>query len=125
MTQTEPQPPTPRERREATGQKGLSDKVDAAGWGLFFIWVGAAILADVGWGWGLAGVAAVILGEAALRWRLGLKVGGFWIAVGAVFLLGALWELFEVPWPLAPVLIILCGFAILWGALAGRHVMRK
>jgi len=24
--------------------------IDAAGWGLFFIWVGIAFLADVGWG---------------------------------------------------------------------------
>jgi hypothetical protein len=125
MTQTEPQTSPGAEPPEPAGKKGLSEKLDAAGWGLFFIWVGIAFLADFGWGWGLVGVAAIILSEAALRWRLGLKVGGFWIAVGAVFLLGGLWELFRVPWPLAPVLLILCGLAILWGALAGRHVMRK
>jgi len=93
--------------------------------GFFFVWVGIAFLADVGWGWGLFGIAAIILGEAALRWRLGLNIGAFWIACGLLFLLGGLWELFKVPWPLGPVLIILCGVAILWGALSGRHVMRK
>ncbi|UCH72628.1 MAG: hypothetical protein JSU82_09530 [Rhodospirillales bacterium] len=110
MTKAQPQSSAPPGRREATGKKDLSDRVDAAGWGLFFVWLG---------------IAAVILGEAALRWRLGLKVGGFWVAIGAVFLLGGLWELLAVPWPLVPVLIILCGMAILWGALSGRYVMRK
>lgn len=110
---------------EPHGGKDLSEKLDAIGWGLFLVWVGIAFLADVGWGWGLLGIAVIILGEAVLRWHLGLKVGGFWVACGLLFLLGGLWEIFEVPWPLVPVLIILCGLAVLWGAFSGRHMMRK
>jgi hypothetical protein len=122
MTDIEPHtPPSP----EPPGTKDLSDKLEAIGWGLFLVWVGVAFLADMGWGWGLLGIAIIILGEAAVRWRLDLKIGGFWIACGLVFLLGGLWELFRIPWPLVPVLIILCGLAVLWGVLSGRHVMRK
>lgn len=41
--------------------------VDAIGWGLFFIWIGIAITADVGWGVGLIGIGVLILGSWAAR----------------------------------------------------------
>jgi hypothetical protein len=34
-------------------------------------------------------------------------------------------ELFGVPWPLAPILIIACGLALLWAALRSKDLMRK
>jgi hypothetical protein len=43
-------------------RKGLGRKLDAVGWGLFFIWMGIAIHADVGWGVGFLGVGLIILG---------------------------------------------------------------
>jgi hypothetical protein len=49
------------------GRKKLNRKLDAAGWGLFFIWTGVAVLADVGWGVGLIGVGVIILGGLAAR----------------------------------------------------------
>jgi hypothetical protein len=49
------------------GRKKLNHKLDAAGWGLFFIWTGVAVLADVGWGIGLIGVGVIILGGLAAR----------------------------------------------------------
>ena len=76
-------------------------------------------------GGGLLGVAAIILGESAIRWSVDLNIGGFWIVVGLLFLAGGLWELFQVPWPLAPILIIGCGLAVLWGALSGKQMMKK
>lgn len=106
-------------------QHPLSQKLDAIGWALFFIWVGIAILADIGWGWGLLGVATIILGETAIRWNLDMNIEGFWIVIGLMFLVGGLWELFQVPWPLAPILIIGCGLAVLWGAISGKHMMKK
>jgi hypothetical protein len=48
-------------------KKKLNRKLDAAGWGLFFIWTGVAVLADVGWGVGLIGVGVIILGGLAAR----------------------------------------------------------
>jgi len=103
----------------------LSQRLDAVGWALFLIWMGIAFLADVGWGWGLLGIGVIILGEAAVRGGLNLKIEGFWIVCGALFFLGGLWQLFHVPWPLPPVLLILVGLAVLWGAFSGRQLMKK
>jgi hypothetical protein len=103
----------------------LSAKLDSVGWALFFMWVGIAFLADVGWGWGLLGVGIIILGEAAVRRYLALKIEGFWVVCGLMFLVGGLSELFMVPWPLVPILLILCGMVVLWGAVSGKHMMKK
>ena len=48
-------------------RKKLIRKLDALGWGLFFIWMGIAILADVGWGVGLIGIGLIILGGLVAR----------------------------------------------------------
>jgi len=103
----------------------LSQMLDAVGWALFFIWVGIAVLTDVGWGWGLLGVAAIVLGGAVVRRLWDLNIGAFWIVVGLMFLAGGLWELLQVPWPLAPLLLIGCGLAIAWGVVSGEHMMKK
>jgi hypothetical protein len=52
---------------KTAGRKKLNRKIDAAGWGVFFIWIGVAILADAGWGVGLIGVGVIILGGMAAR----------------------------------------------------------
>lgn len=113
------------EKISKTDKERLSERLDSIGWGLFLVWVGFAFLVDMGWGWGLLGVAAIILGEIAYRWNAGLKIEGFWLVVGIMFLAGGLWELFQVPLPLAPILIIFCGGAVLWGVFNDRHLMKK
>ena len=118
--QTGPNLPTDEANNDA-----LSQKLDAVGWAVFLIWVGFAFLFDIGWGWGLLGVAAIILGETVIRWSMNLNIEGFWVVVGLMFLAGGLWELLQVPWPLAPILIIGCGVAVLWGVFSGRHMMKK
>ncbi len=45
----------------------LDRRLDAMGWGLFFVWMGIAVLADVGWGVGLLGVGLIILGGLVAR----------------------------------------------------------
>jgi len=60
-------------------------KLAAIGWGLFFIWVGVALFAHLGWGVGLLGVGIITLGVQATRKYFGLKLEGFWIAVGFLF----------------------------------------
>ncbi len=45
----------------AARESNLAGLLDAVGWGLFFIWVGVAFLADLGWGLGFIGVGVIIL----------------------------------------------------------------
>ncbi len=98
---------------------GFARQLDTVSWGLFIIWAGTAILLDTGWDWGLLGVAAIILGAAAVRWFKGLPAQGFWVAIGFILLVCALWEFFAISWPLIPVLIIGFGLVVLIGAFRG------
>jgi len=88
-------------------------KLDAIGWALFFIWVGIAWIANVGFGVGLLGVAAIILGMQAIRRLMGFNLEFFWIIVGIGFGIGGLWEYFDVQTPLAPIVLIIAGVALL------------
>ena len=45
-----------------TRRSKLHRKFDAVGCALFFIWIGIAILANVGWGIGLIGFGVIIIG---------------------------------------------------------------
>jgi hypothetical protein len=98
-------------------RREIARVIDAVGWGLFFAWVGVALLMDVGWGVGLIGVGAITLGGQAARRYYGLKLEGFWVAVGVLFALGGVWELSEVEVSLVPVLLIVAGAALLLSAL--------
>ncbi|MDJ0751588.1 MAG: hypothetical protein QNJ11_19030 [Woeseiaceae bacterium] len=97
------------ERQDRTG------KYDAAGWALFFIWVGVAWLAGFSLGVGLLGVAAITLGMQAIRKASGVPVEGFWVLVGIGFAVAGLWQWLDVQLPLAPLVFIGAGIALfLW-----------
>jgi hypothetical protein len=98
----------------------LARKLEAAGWGLFFIWIGLALLADVGWGVGLLGVGIITLGVQGARKHFTLELDRFSVAVGFLFVVGGVWELFNVQIALVPILCIVAGVAFLVSALAGR-----
>jgi hypothetical protein len=55
----------------------LERKLDAAGWGVFFVWMGIALLADVGWGVGLLGVGIIARGGQLARRYFGIGLDGF------------------------------------------------
>jgi hypothetical protein len=97
-----------------------TSKFEAAGWALFFIWVGIAWLADVGLGVGLIGVAAITLGMQALRRVYGVRVEGFWVLVGIGFAIAGFWQWFDVQLPLAPFVFILVGVALFIGRVWPR-----
>ena len=61
------------------------------------------------WAWFLVGVGVFILGAQICRWQMSLKVDGFGVASGVIFLAGGVWELLALQWPLAPILLILLG----------------
>ena len=99
----------------------LARKFDAAGWALFFIWVGIALLMDVGWGVGLLGVGVITLGGQVARTYFGLKMDGFGVVVGLLFLMGGIWELVQVEMSLVPILLIIAGVAILISLFRGKQ----
>ena len=104
-----------------TGTAEHSRQVDRIAWALFFIWIGVALLADLGWAWSLLGVSAIILGAQIMLYLRDDKVEGFWVACGLVFLAAAFWLMFRLTWPLAPVLLVLVGGVMLGNALFGAQ----
>jgi len=107
MNGTQSSSAPPQESPDNSGER--SRQIDSAAWAVFFIWVGVTMLAHVPWGWFLIGVGALILGAQLCRWQIGLKVDGFGVACGLIFLAGGAWDLLALQWPLAPVLLILLG----------------
>jgi membrane protein implicated in regulation of membrane protease activity len=49
----------------------------------------------------------------AIRRLLGINVEFFWIVVGIGFGIGGLWEYLDVQTPLAPIVLIIAGIALL------------
>ena len=88
-------------------------QLDHIAWSIFFIWVGIAMLVELPWGWFFLGIAVQILAVQFARWQIGAGVEGFWVACGVAFLLGAIWQLLRLAWPLLPVLLILLGVVLL------------
>lgn len=101
------------EQSKANKSSTLGDKLPAVGWGLFFIWIGVALLIKVGAGVGLLGVGVITLGVQAARKCFDLQLEVFWVVVGSLFVAGGLWELFEPKLSLVPILLIVAGAALL------------
>jgi hypothetical protein len=94
-------------------KKRIAMRLEAAGWGLFFIWVGLSFLIDLSWGLGLLGVSAIVLLGQAARRSFGLRLELFWVVVGVLFFLGGVWELNGIDADLLPILLILAGGALM------------
>ena len=109
----------------AVNRRALDKKLESTGWALFFIWIGIALLAHVGWGVGLLGVGIITLGAQAARKYFGLKLEGFWVAVGFLFVVGGFCRLVNVQLGLLPILCIVAGVALLVSTLIrGREINR-
>ncbi len=116
---------TRAEEVRASERHRLAKKLDAVGWGLFFIWVGIAFLGDLDVGVGLLGVGIITLGGQVARKFLNLKLEGFWVVVGLLFVVGGLWELFEAEIGLVPIILIVVGLALLVSAFLGKRQSEK
>ena len=97
-----------------------SRNVARAVWGLLMIWTGAVLLLNWGWGVGLIGAGAILLGAQVARRYLRLKVDGFGLIAGALFVIGGAGSLFQVPIDLFPVLCILAGIGLIVSAWTAR-----
>jgi hypothetical protein len=104
-----------------TGTSEHARRVDAISWASFFIWIGVALLMNAGWALSLLGVSAIVLGSQAVLYLSGEKVEVFWVTCGIVLLASAIWLMFGLTWPLAPVLLVVLGVWMLASALFGTH----
>lgn len=95
-------------------------RLNAVGWGLFFIWIGAALLTHLGWGVGLLGVGVITLGGQAARIHSGLRLDGFGIGVGVLFVVAGLCHLLGVQVDFTPLLCVIAGLTLLASAVVGR-----
>jgi len=106
-------------------RRGLDRKLEAAGWGLFFMWIGVALFSHIGWGASLLGVGIITLGAQVARKYFALKLEGFWVAVGFLFVVGGVWKLFNVQLGLLPILCIVAGGALFVSTLIGGREIHR
>ncbi len=99
----------------------LGNRVDAFGWGLFFLMSGAMLLVpglpDGSW---LAGVGVLFLALSAARSVMGLPVSGFGLFVGGVLLVWGAGIMAGIAVPWFSLLLVACGLAIVAGQVLGR-----
>ncbi len=99
----------------------LDRRLDAAGWGLFFLMSGALLLIPgVPDGTWLAGVGAILIGLSAIRWLTGLAVSWFAVILGVVALASGAGAIAGVSVPGFALLLISCGLAIVAGGFVGQ-----
>lgn len=100
----------------------VAQTISAVGWGAFFVWIGIVMMADIPPGWALLVIGAITLAGQVARSMLGLAREGFWLIVGSLFLLGGIWQLFEVQLQFVPLLLIGAGAAVILTSIwpAGR-----
>lgn len=111
-------------RRTIASDHGLDRKLDKIGWGSALIWVGAAIILNIGWETGLLGLGAITLLGQMLRRYLAIRVDWFAVALGIFFCLIGLKLLFHLRLGevgLFPILTIALGSAFLISALFGSR----
>jgi len=114
--------PVVEEPKTPNTQK-FADKLSTVGWSLFLIWVGIALLIKLDVSIGLLGVGVITLVVQVARKYFNLKLEGFWVVIGLLFVAGGLWEIFKPNLPLMPILLIVAGSALLVSVV--WHLMNK
>jgi len=93
--------------------KDPAGKIATVAWGLFFVWVGIAMLATINTGISLLGIGLITVSTQLVRKYFGLTFEGFWLAVGIIFSLGGIWALFDVQIPFVPVALLVGGLLLI------------
>ena len=95
---------------------GFDKRLDAVGWGLFLIMLGALWLLpkdrlpEGSW---LIGTGLILLGLSAARYFRGVQIRGFTVLLGILALLIGLSDMFGAKLPFVPILLIMVGAGIL------------
>jgi hypothetical protein len=101
----------------------FADKLPAAGWGLFFIWIGIALLLKLNTGIIMLGIGTITLLVQVARKYLNLKLEIFYIVIGLLFMIGGFWENYKPDFPLIPVFLIVVGTGLLLSFI--KNMMSK
>lgn len=101
----------------------FADKLSAAGWGLFFIWIGIALLLKLNTSIILLGIGVITLLVQLTRKYLNLRLEIFYIVIGLLFMIGGFWENYKPDFPLIPVFLIVVGTGLLLSFI--KHMMSK
>ena len=120
QTKAPQSPVTNTPQRPPGERKELAEKLDAAGWGLFFIWVAVTLMLEIELGVGLLGVGLITIAGQGARKYVGLALEGGWVAVGLCFVLAGLWELLAIQIPFFPFVLLVVGGGLLLAAVRGR-----
>ena len=88
--------------RNSEADRASMARIEATGWGLFFLWVGVALVASVGWGIALLGTGVISLAVQSARRLSGLSVCRWSVGFGACLTLAGLVQWLDVPLGEAP-----------------------
>ncbi len=99
----------------------LDKKLNTVGWALFFIWIGIAFLANFDFSVGLFGIGILTFGMQIARLLVKLRLEGFWLVVGILFVIGGLLGMHESALPWVPILLILAGLVLLISIVRGKR----
>ena len=114
MNSTQP----PSGQGSSTEKSELARQFDFAARAIFVSWIGIAMLLTISWGWFVVGLGILILAAQLARSQMNIKIEGFWVAWGALFLVGGLWTVLNITfWPLAPIVLIVLGMVLLGKAV--------
>jgi hypothetical protein len=91
----------------------IARKLDSIGWGAFFVWIGAVLLAEVSAGWTLTVIGLIMIGVQLSRLLFDLRLEGFWMIVGGCFLLGGVGQMLGARMDVVPVLLIIAGGVVI------------
>lgn len=102
----------------------FAKKLDAAGWGLFFLWVGTAMLMDVGWNWSILGIGLIVMGVQFALLAGGYKVDIFMLALGTLLIGSAALDAASLNWTIFPLALVVFGAVILLSVFASAKIMK-
>ena len=88
--------------------------LDAAGWILFVLWIGAILIfKSLPDGAGSLGLGVLVLAGTLARLLLGVTISVFWMIIGLLFLVAGIGGMMEIDLPLLPLALIVCGILLL------------
>ncbi len=95
-------------------EDSLGKRLETLGWGLVFIWLGSTFLAGFAGPMVLLGLGVIALAVQAARYVNHLPAEGFWLLVGAIFVVTGLWGIFgTVQALLVPIALIAAGVILI------------